>query len=174
MRLTILGNEWKPAEGKQKVYTHRVEKSKSSRATCRRCSEKIEKGAIRIGTPIKWRGGEWGWISSWSHVQCTRVEADLELDAATFDASASIFGFEKMEEVEQKAITEEMGKLGLPDHIPKIDPTDKNFLKNFKLVKMPKPKVVTLPLLPYQAEGLGWLLNQERSKWRGGILADGT
>ena len=29
-----------------------------------------------------------------------------------------------------------------------------------------------LPLLPYQKEGLGWMLYQEKSNSRGGILAD--
>ena len=29
-----------------------------------------------------------------------------------------------------------------------------------------------LPLLPYQKEGLGWMLHQENSNTRGGILAD--
>lgn len=28
---------------------------------------------MRIGVPIKWRGGEWGWISSWQHPTCLRI-----------------------------------------------------------------------------------------------------
>ena len=29
-----------------------------------------------------------------------------------------------------------------------------------------------MPLLPYQKEGLGWMVHQENSESRGGILAD--
>lgn len=31
---------------------------------------------------------------------------------------------------------------------------------------------VTLPLLPYQKEGLGWMIAQESSEYHGGVLAD--
>jgi hypothetical protein len=38
--------------------------------------------------------------------------------------------------------------------------------------KAPQPAELTANLLPYQSEGLGWLLHQESIDVRGGILAD--
>ncbi|WFD02749.1 DNA repair protein rad16 [Malassezia obtusa] len=35
-----------------------------------------------------------------------------------------------------------------------------------------QPEGVAMPLLPFQREGLYWLQSQERSEWRGGLLAD--
>jgi DNA repair protein RAD16 len=37
---------------------------------------------------------------------------------------------------------------------------------------VPQPSLLLADLLPYQKEGLGWLLNQEASCYRGGVLAD--
>ena len=36
----------------------------------------------------------------------------------------------------------------------------------------PQPPGISVKLLPFQREGLYWLQKQERSQWRGGLLAD--
>ena len=36
----------------------------------------------------------------------------------------------------------------------------------------PQPEGISMSLLPFQREGLYWLQSQERSEWRGGLLAD--
>ncbi|KDN45277.1 hypothetical protein K437DRAFT_224319 [Tilletiaria anomala UBC 951] len=36
----------------------------------------------------------------------------------------------------------------------------------------PQPKGLTIKLLPFQLEGVNWLVEQEKSEWKGGILAD--
>lgn len=41
-----------------------------------------------------------------------------------------------------------------------------------KPVMAEQPKNIVTPLLPFQKEGLHWLLDQEQSKFHGGILAD--
>ena len=67
----------------------------------------------------------------------------------------------------------EVKKKGLPSHIKKIDPNDPDFLKSRKLKRVKAAKTVTAKLLPYQEEGLGWMLSQENdTKYKGGILAD--
>lgn len=38
--------------------------------------------------------------------------------------------------------------------------------------RLPEPEGMTITLLPFQKEGLNWLLKQEKSRYRGGILAD--
>ena len=55
----------------------------SSRVSIRRCSELIAKSTVRVGAPIKWRGGEYGWISSWQHPTCLRVPDVSRADLAT-------------------------------------------------------------------------------------------
>ena len=42
----------------------------TSPSSTHRCSELIAKATVRVGVPIKWRGGEYGWISSWQHPTC--------------------------------------------------------------------------------------------------------
>lgn len=37
---------------------------------------------------------------------------------------------------------------------------------------MEPSKNMLMPLLPYQKEGLGWMMNQETNSVHGGILAD--
>lgn len=36
----------------------------------------------------------------------------------------------------------------------------------------PQPAGLTQELLPFQLEGVNWLINQEKSQWAGGLLAD--
>ena len=48
-------------------------------------------------------------------------------------------------------------------------------LKNsaeYKPVRAPQPPGMTIKLLPFQLEGLHWLVSQEDSKYSGGVLAD--
>lgn len=44
--------------------------------------------------------------------------------------------------------------------------------KGGKRPEAEQPTNITMPLLPFQREGLYWLQAQERSVWRGGLLAD--
>lgn len=53
------------------VYRLNCEYSKSGRAACGRCSEKIGKGEVRVGRPIKWGGGANGFISTWQRMTQT-------------------------------------------------------------------------------------------------------
>ena len=36
--------------------------------------KKIAKDTVRVGEPLKYRGGDYGWISKWMHPECYRVE----------------------------------------------------------------------------------------------------
>jgi len=65
--------QWRQRAPGERVYLFVTEYSKSSRARCRLCSEKIPKDEIRCGTPVAWRGGDFGYINSWSHLKCTRT-----------------------------------------------------------------------------------------------------
>jgi hypothetical protein len=82
-RFTMQAGEWKPfgmedrhdynPEEQEFLYT--AEYAKTGRAGCKKCGEKIDKDTVRIGNPIKWRGGgEFGYINAWHHPGCTRAE----------------------------------------------------------------------------------------------------
>ena len=58
----------------------------------------------------------------------------------------------------------------LPPPLP-LYPSDPNFVKKKVLKRLPAPPNIILPLLPYQEEGHGWMLEQEKEHG-GGILAD--
>lgn len=47
-----------------------------------------------------------------------------------------------------------------------------NSATNDKKTKAEQPSRLSCPLLPFQLEGLNWLINQEKGEWKGGILAD--
>lgn len=44
--------------------------------------------------------------------------------------------------------------------------------KRIEIQQDPQPDGLTLTMLPFQLEGLFWLRNQEKTEFRGGILAD--
>eukprot|EP00940_MAST-03C_sp_MAST-3C-sp2_P001866 g1866.t1 len=166
LTVDVEARQWRAREWENEpVYQFMAEYAKSGRARCRLCSEKIEKGSVRMGTPIKWRGGDFGWINSWMHLKCTRCEPG--------STCKEVFGMNELLEEDRKLVKLELAKEGLPDHIKKIDPTDPTFLTKRVLKRVKPCKEVDAKLLPYQEEGLGWMLAQENeAKHRGGILAD--
>merc|ERR1711871_387904 len=143
--------------------------SKSSRARCRLCSKTIPKGVVRLGSAVKWRGGQYGFINSWHHLKCARIDDE---NPEQYDASEIVWGFESLEKADQKAVTDELKMKGLPKHIKTIDPNDPDFIKKKKLPQVQSPSLVVTPLLKYQAEALGWMISQEETGRGGGILAD--
>ena len=48
----------------------------------------------------------------------------------------------------------------------------KDFVKRVLTNRLPTPVGLSVDLLPFQAEGYAWMVNQELSQYRGGILAD--
>jgi DNA repair protein RAD16 len=56
-----------------------------------------------------------------------------------------------------------------PDDVP-IDPNE--LVRMNWSEELEPANELLMPLLPYQKEGLGWMVNQEKSAVRGGILAD--
>lgn len=58
-----------------------------------------------------------------------------------------------------------------PD-LKEVFPKLQESLENKTHGKAEQPAGMTVKLLPFQLEGLQWLIDQEESEWRGGILAD--
>ena len=103
--------------------------------------------------------------TNWQHVQCT-------IFPPTIKNCEALNGFSSLPEDKQNLIRERVTSSSHEvdlDNIP-IDPNElvrKTWNKELEPVNE-----LLMPLLPYQKEGLGWMVNQERSAVRGGILAD--
>ena len=107
-------------------------------------------------------------ISSWQHMKCARLDP-----GSTIDPSTEVYGFAELTAEDQRSLAAELADTAPPKHIQAIDPDDPSFSKSKPLVAAPQPKQLSLPLLPYQLEGHGWMLAQELDdSARGGVLAD--
>ena len=150
------------------AYTHCVEYAKSGRGKCGRCGEKIAKDTVRVGEPLKYRGGDYGWISKWMHPECYRVEG-----ATRDELEASIHGTEHLREGDLEVL---LATLTSPERpaieSTALDVTSEEFVCRPAIEPMEAPRTLTRPLLGFQREGLRWMVENERSDRRGGILAD--
>ena len=134
-----------------------------------RCSELIAKDTVRVGVPIKWRGGEYGWISSWQHPTCLRVP-----DVSRAELATQIHGLNDLSAEDRKATLDELTSKDAVQ-LDTIDPDDPSFSKRDDSEPVPRldaPRQLTRPLLGFQQEGLGWMVANEAGPVNGGILAD--
>lgn len=151
-----------------------VSKAPTGRAGCRKCGENIDKGAIRVGSPIKWRGGHpGGWISAWTHLACTRLEEEHR-SIPKEELKPLLTGLETIEDEEEvDRILGELCKEEGPQ-LATIDPNDEDFFYDVpaRPGPLPTPPEMTQELLPFQKLGLGFMMGQEEGVYKGGILAD--
>ncbi|CAM9136543.1 unnamed protein product [Ectocarpus fasciculatus] len=134
--------------------------AKTGRAMCRRCDEKITKGALKIGVVTE---GSWGPSTQWHHLMCTvfKVTTPEEVEGyGDLDDAAQTLLEQKV--VKSQGEVDDMYEPITPDDLVRKEWTEK--------AKCPDDIMATL--LPYQAEGLAWMLNQEKLDYKGGILAD--
>jgi hypothetical protein len=160
---------WRPALEGERAYRFRIEKASSGRAECRACGLKIEKGALRCGTPIKWRQ----FISSWQHLEC--FWAGESAEPIDFDAG-EVYGLSTLDASQVVYARDQMAKTCRPEHIEVFDLAAEAAAKSpppkEPVAKRETPEAMTISLLPFQEESLGWMLHRERMADRGGILAD--
>jgi len=157
--------EWELAGDDDNVIRVRFEYSKSSQAKCRFCSEKILKDTLRIGVPIKWKQ----WITSWRHLQCFYVDDDGD---AIIDSE--VYGMENVRSEDMAIAMDALRRTSPPIADETLNPENADFLGKHKdLIRMPAPSVMTVSLLPFQEEGLHWLVQQEEhNPVGGGMLCD--
>lgn len=67
-----------------------IEESKSSRATCRTCRQKIDKGVLRFGeeTPNQFNEGEVGYF--WHHLTCAATKKPLLVKEALANFTGAV------------------------------------------------------------------------------------
>ena len=138
-----------------------AELARSGAAKCRLCETNIRKGELRVGKLID---GDWGLQTRWYHLHCVVIRAD-SLEA--IDGSAELSAEHRT--ALQTRLEESRGEVD-EEAVP-VDP-DAIVRTEWSTEANPPPELL-MPLLPYQREGLAWLLHQEReSAMAGGILAD--
>ena len=160
----------RPGHGEGPRYVCRVELARSGRARCRMCGEAIALKSAKVGTPIKSRfGAPNGWGDMWMHPGCHRAESKdpKKLRKQIYVALG-------VPEATVKEVVRELTKKGGVDCMKNaLNPEAEDFAAgNARAFRHPAPAELTQPLLPFQEEGLGWMLRQEDTDVRGGILAD--
>jgi DNA repair protein RAD16 len=138
-----------------------VERAKSGRAECKKCGEKIPFQDIRIGIVTE---GDWGLFTRWQHLGCTIF--DLRTSAE------EISGYLDLDLPSQTAVRTRMAETvnDIDNEMLPVEP-DELVRKDWSISVEPSGDLL-MPLLPYQKEGLGWMIHQEQTQPHGGILAD--
>ena len=150
------------ADEGEKLPSYVVELAKSGRAECRRCDSFIANKELRVGVIID---SCLGIFTRWQHLKCTVFHKSI-VSAVQLD------GYLELDKDCQKQLEERVAQ-SLTEKDPdatEIDP-DELVRKDWSEPCEP-PKDLLTPLLPFQKEGLGWMLHQESTEVCGGILAD--
>ncbi|SOV24042.1 DNA repair protein rhp16, putative [Plasmodium sp. DRC-Itaito] len=197
-----------------------INKTRSKSSRCRVCGFAIEKDKLRIGYPTKDPRGDYGYISCWVHIECSKKilysclyfkenenilkgylhdyknNNDYEENYNKYEIYIynnlqwDLFfgGIENINEEElcklkeisrpyelkkndlkcsssfEMLINEENEKINSLNYL--------NIEKKITNYKFSVPKELKYDLLEYQKEGISWMINQEKSNVKGGILAD--
>ena len=180
-------NVWETLEESSATQEHKywAVLCPSNMSTCRQCGKTIEKGTVRLGKPTKGSKGAGcptGWYTTWHHVQCCRAANDfpgVTHSAQTLQplifANHGQLGSAAVTPTQLKEVMAELLKKDQPDCLKTVDPTDDDFMQLETQAALPTakpPAGLQGQLLPFQAQGLGWMAAQEQSEFKGGILAD--
>lgn len=142
--------------------TYVIERAKSGRAECKKCDDKIAHKELRVGVVMD---GEWGLFTRWQHLNCTVFHKQMK-------SVQEIDGYNELPKEDKEIVKErfEKSKGEIDDEFVPINP-DELVRKTWNQSIEPHPDLL-MPLLPYQMEGLAWMVYQENTSVRGGILAD--
>ncbi|CAI5724884.1 unnamed protein product [Peronospora effusa] len=166
-----------------------IEYAANSRAKCKSCEQKLLVEKIRVGIHI--RHSIFGRTTYYKHLECTaigltagmaakQVEEELETDDADKKSAKKkkknddpIDGLSTLQSADQKRVREYMKQNDLNGVIDERVPlADDHFNKKGRMPEKQPSKFLTATLLPYQQEALAWMVGQESSDYKGGILAD--
>jgi hypothetical protein len=144
------------------IPTYVLEMAKSGRAECKKCGNKIMKDELRVGVLTE---GDWGVYTRWQHLPCTVFHNSVRVPEA-------IDGYSTLSNSNQALVKQRCmdSQYEVDSDMVAINP-DELVRKDWKLSVEPVDELL-MPLLPYQKEGLGWMMHQERDvSVHGGILA---
>ena len=104
-----------------------------------------------------------GWVSSWQHPACLRVPGVTKAELTT-----QIFGTEALKPEDLTFLIDTLCS-DTAVALEEIDPNDPAFAKpEGPVPRLPPPAALTRPLLPFQEEGLGWMVANEASELKAG------
>uniref|UniRef100_M4BU92 Uncharacterized protein n=1 Tax=Hyaloperonospora arabidopsidis (strain Emoy2) TaxID=559515 RepID=M4BU92_HYAAE len=157
-----------------------VEYAASGRAKCKSCEQKLLVQQLRVGVNI--RHSIFGDTTYYKvpGFAADEVEEEPDIGAANEKSAKTkkgnddpIDGLSKLEPADQKRVREYMEQNDLDGVIDERLPlTDDHFNKKGRMPEKQPSKYLTATLLPYQLEALAWMVSQEESDYKGGILAD--
>ncbi|ANQ11104.1 DNA repair protein rhp16 [Plasmodium coatneyi] len=195
-----------------------INRTKSKASRCRVCGFAIEKNNLRIGYPTKDPRGNYGFISCWVHLDCSKKilyailytqENEPHLKAYLSKSEHTVCegnynlheqfiyeninwefffgGFDELDEEEKEKLKETAKPFEVKNgikgrnsfealiNLEKEAFSESSLIKQESRVienKLKIPKELKFDLLEYQKEGVSWMINQEQSSVKGGILAD--
>ncbi|KDO26826.1 hypothetical protein SPRG_20587 [Saprolegnia parasitica CBS 223.65] len=132
----------------------------SGRARCKTCEKTLEKDELVISVTLE--HSRFGINSYYKHVACSLLGDGIPL--------VGLAALSKNDEAKMVALMAANRAAGLDDE--RIALREEDFIKREILPGKLPVATLTASLLPYQQEGLAWMVNQEASAYRGGILAD--
>ena len=144
----------------ESVPTYVVEMSKSGRSKCARCEEMIQNKTPRCKVMYPR-----AMFSSTQHLTCTVFDPSVQV-------AESIDGYFSLPPDMQALVIDRL-RVSPDEHRlmqEKVDPDD--LVRHEWSEQVEPPATLLMPLLPYQKEGLAWMLSKENSTTRGGMLAD--
>ena len=181
---------------RSKPYVIMAGKAQSNRAKCGKCQEKIEKDVVRVGMPYQYKGTYFGYQTGWYHAECLRFPelSEQRLRELTYWRGAICEkkdddddddetkkkkkkATKKTSEYVDDAERDELMRVLLQKTKPRceegeVDPNEEGFLQRGVMLPSQAPVGLVRELLPFQKEGLQWMMDNEKSALRGGILAD--
>ena len=148
-----------------------VQKAPSRVFVCKRCGKKLDSDALAIHYPAKSKGSQQNATQVWMHVACAAKDKELVHIAQGGPSSMdlSVLGFDVLTPKQQCNLIDDITATPAPPEPPLPD-SQTGVRRN--LVPTTTPASLRGSLLPFQGEGLTWMLQQEESESRGGILAD--
>ena len=163
----LFGDEGENYDKKEEIPSYTVEVACTGRAQCRKCDELIPKNKIRVG--IELESSDWGLFTKWYHLECTIFHKSIT-------NTNQIRGFDLLDatslELLDKRVADSLNEVD-KDAVP-LDPDE--LVRVEWNVQLTPPPELLMPLLPFQKEGLGWMVHQEdlgiKDNSLGGILAD--
>lgn len=158
-------------------FEYQVARTRLQKQRCRRCGSHFEKGELRVSYPAA-AGGELGRHRAepvWLHIRCCAKDRRLAEVAEAGDRLMRklVLGYMALEKSDRLSLC---GELVVGDDA--VEPPEENQPKapavppRRQLQKHPTPPSLKVRLLPFQREGLWWMLQQEEAAACGGILAD--
>jgi hypothetical protein len=149
----------------EKDRPFRVEYAVSSRATCRSCDERIQKGDIRVCSCPLFRGKP-GFVV-YRHLQCQLLPEEIQ-------SVEDVGGWRRLKAEDRELLAKQVqnSKAQMERENEELH-ADELVQTKFQGELREAPPGLSATLLPFQQEGVSWMYNQEVNTGmvKGGILA---